>query len=74
MGRAPRAGGLYRLDPFSLRDLGKESWNGRFPVEWGVSAHPKVDERTGEMLFFSYSKEAPYLKYGVVDEGNDLVH
>ena len=39
-----------------------------------MSAHPKVDERTGEMLFFNYSKEAPYMKYGVVDENNDLVH
>jgi carotenoid cleavage dioxygenase len=69
-----QCGDLYRLDPFSLADLGKESWNGRFPAAWGVSAHPKVDERTGELLFFNYSKDAPYMKYGVVDESNDLVH
>lgn len=40
----------------------------------GVSAHPKVDDRTGELLFFTYSKEAPYMRYGVVDAANDLVH
>ncbi|WP_377325867.1 carotenoid oxygenase family protein [Pimelobacter simplex] len=69
-----QCGDLYRMDPFSLQTLGKESWNGHFPFDWGVSAHPKVDERTGEMLFFNYSKEAPHMKYGVVDENNDLVH
>jgi carotenoid cleavage dioxygenase len=69
-----QCGDLYRLDPFSLADLGKESWNGGFPHHWGVSAHPKVDERTGELLFFNYSKEAPFMKYGVVDEAGDLVH
>ncbi|WP_116645916.1 carotenoid oxygenase family protein, partial [Mycobacterium kubicae] len=67
-------GDLYRLDPYSANTLGKESWNGRFPVDWGVSAHPKVDNQTGELLFFSYSKQDPYLRYGVVDENNDLAH
>lgn len=69
-----QCGDLYKLDPFTLQTLGKESWNGHFPFDWGVSAHPKIDERTGEMLFFNYSKEAPYMKYGVVDENNDLAH
>ena len=39
-----------------------------------MSAHPKADERTGELLFFNYSKEAPYMKYGVVDDNNELAH
>ena len=26
------------------------------------------------MLFFTYSKQAPYMRYGVVDADNDLVH
>ncbi len=69
-----QCGDLYRVDPMSAETLGKESWNGKFPFEWGVSAHPKVDDRTGEMLFFNYSKEAPYMHYGVVDENNDLAH
>ncbi len=69
-----QCGDLYRIDPFTAQTLGKESWNGHFPFDWGVSAHPKIDDRTGEMLFFNYSKEAPYMKYGVVDKNNDLAH
>src|SRR5690606_31955310 len=69
-----QCGDLYRVDPYTAETLGKEDWNGGFPFHWGVSAHPKVDEATGELLFFNYSKEAPYMKYGVVDENNDLVH
>ncbi|CAM3319287.1 apocarotenoid-15,15'-oxygenase [Mycobacterium intermedium] len=69
-----QCGDLYRVDPYSADMLGKETWNGRFPSDWGVSAHPKVDNKTGELLFFNYSKQAPYMHYGVVDENNDLVH
>src|SRR6478735_9489550 len=69
-----QCGDLYRLDPMSAETLGKATWHGRFPFDWGVSAHPKVDDRTGELLFFNYSKEAPYMHYGVVDEADDLVH
>ena len=69
-----QCGDMYRIDPMSAETMGKETWNGAFPFEWGVSAHPKVDDRTGEMLFFNYSKEAPYMHYGVVDANNDLSH
>jgi carotenoid cleavage dioxygenase len=69
-----QCGDLYRVDAYSGETKGKEDWNGGFPFDWGVSAHPKVDERTGEMLFFNYSKTAPYMRYGVVDENNALVH
>ena len=69
-----QCGDMYRIDPFSGETLGKQDFNGGFPFDWGVSAHPKVDDRTGELLFFTYSKEAPYMRYGVVDAANDLVH
>jgi len=69
-----QCGDLYRVDPFSANTLGKETWNGHFPFQWGVSAHPKVDSKTGELLFFNYSKQAPYMHYGVVDENNELAH
>ncbi|MGZ5365198.1 MAG: carotenoid oxygenase family protein [Mycobacterium sp.] len=69
-----QCGDMYRIDPFTGDTLGKEDFNGGFPFDWGVSAHPKVDDRTGELLFFTYSKEAPYMRYGVVDDANDLVH
>jgi carotenoid cleavage dioxygenase-like enzyme len=60
----------YRLDPYTLEQHGVESW---VPEE-GISAHPKVDESTGEMLFFNYSKNPPYQHYGVVNKDNQLVH
>jgi len=69
-----QCGDLYRIDPYSANTLGKETWNGHFPVDWGVSAHPKVDSKTGELLFFNYSKQDPYMRYGVVDESNELAH
>src|SRR3984893_7291037 len=69
-----QCGDLYRLDPLTLDDLGKCSWGGSFPSDLGVSAHTKVDDRTGELLFFNYSTTAPYLHYGVEDAGNHLVH
>ena len=67
-----QCGDLYRIDPCTGDALGKESWNGGFPHDWGVSAHPKVDG--GELLYFSYSKQAPYLRYGAVSDTGDVVH
>lgn len=59
----------YRLDPLTLEQRGLESWT---PIE-GISAHPKVDEATGELLFFNYSKHAPYLHLGEVGADNRLI-
>jgi carotenoid cleavage dioxygenase len=58
----------YRLDPLTLEQQGLEAWT---PID-GISAHPKVDERTGELMFFNYSKHAPYMHYGVVGPDNRL--
>lgn len=58
----------YRLDPHSLKQFGTESW---VPLD-GISAHPKVDESTGELLFFNYSKHAPYYHCGVISPDNEL--
>ncbi|HEY2658211.1 MAG TPA: carotenoid oxygenase family protein [Caulobacteraceae bacterium] len=58
----------YRLDPLTLETVGLEGWT---PMD-GVSAHTKVDEATGELMFFNYSKHAPYMHYGVVDKDNRL--
>lgn len=59
----------YMLDPETLEDLGVAPW---VPLD-GISAHPKVDERTGELMFFNYSRFAPFLHYGVVDRNHKLV-
>ncbi|HZK98839.1 MAG TPA: carotenoid oxygenase family protein [Caulobacteraceae bacterium] len=58
----------YRLEAETLEPRGIESWT---PID-GISAHPKVDEATGELMFFNYSKHAPYMHYGVVDRHNHL--
>lgn len=58
----------YRLDPMTLETLGVESW---VPID-GLSAHARVDEATGELMFFNYSKHAPYMHYGVVGPDNRL--
>ena len=68
-----QCGDLYRHDPRTLADLGRESWSGRFPVD-GVSAHTKVDQSTDEMLFFNYSTADPFMHYGVVNHREELVH
>jgi carotenoid cleavage dioxygenase-like enzyme len=68
-----QCGDLYRLDPISLDDNGREAWNGKFP-DAGVSAHTKVDEATGELMFFNYQTSYPYMHYGVVSPTGDLVH
>lgn len=68
-----QCGDLYRLDPVTLETLGTENWGGRFPAE-GVSAHAKVDEASGELLFFNYSTSEPYMRYGVVSPAGELVH
>ncbi len=68
-----QCGDLYEMDPVTLEPLGAATWGGRFPRE-GVSAHTKVDPRTGELLFFGYSKVAPYMHYGVLDRAGELVH
>jgi carotenoid cleavage dioxygenase-like enzyme len=60
----------YMLDPETLEPLGLAPW---VPLD-GISAHPKVDERTGELLFFNYAKHAPYMHYGVVDRSGTLTH
>ena len=58
----------YVLDPETLDQAGLAPW---VPFD-GISAHPKVDDRTGELMFFNYSKHAPFMHYGVVDAAGTL--
>lgn len=69
-----QCGDLYQLDPLTLKTRDKASWGGAFPTDLGVSAHPKVDLATDEMLFFTYGTDAPYMHYGVVDASGTHVH
>ncbi len=63
-----QCGEAYILDPETLAQEGPAPW---VPLD-GISAHPKVDDRTGELMFFNYSKYVPYMHYGVVDRAGEL--
>jgi carotenoid cleavage dioxygenase len=65
-----QCGDAYQLDPTSLDHRGIAPW---VPAG-GISAHPKLDPVTGELLFFSYSTTAPFLHYGLLDARGQLVH
>ncbi|MEG3148624.1 carotenoid oxygenase family protein [Sphingomonas sp. ZT3P38] len=60
----------YVLDPETLDQHGMAPW---VPLD-GISAHPKVDDSTGELMFFNYSKYPPFMHYGVVDRDGRLTH
>lgn len=53
----------YRLGS-DLETLGRETFGGTLPV--GLTAHPKVDPETGELISFCYMLDAPYLTWSVV--------
>lgn len=42
----------YELDPLTLESIG--SWNFRGKLTTAMTAHPKIDPATGEMVFFAY--------------------
>jgi carotenoid cleavage dioxygenase-like enzyme len=58
------------LDPRTLETVGRYGFAGRLTTE--MTAHPKVDPETGELLFFGYSAEPPYLRYHVADRSGRL--
>jgi len=67
------AGTPYIVDPISLSTV-------RAAPEYlaghgkGMSAHVKVDERTGDLMYFDYFTEKPHMSYGVVNKAGELVH
>jgi carotenoid cleavage dioxygenase len=69
-----QCGEPYRLDARTLELKGVDAWGARVLPDGGISAHPKVDPKTGDLLFFNYSKQAPFMHYGEVDRHNQLVH
>jgi carotenoid cleavage dioxygenase len=63
----------YVFDPATLEPRGAGDFGGKLRTT--VSAHPKVDERTGELVWFSLAEfEPPYMTYGVVSKDGELVH
>jgi len=56
-----------------LSTIGEYTFDGGWTE--AVTAHPKVDPRTGEMIIFCYSPAMPpYVRYGVVSPAGKVVH
>lgn len=55
-----------------LETLGVQDYRGK--RSRGLSAHPKLDMRTGELMWFDHQPVPPYLTYGVVSAAGELVH
>ena len=66
------AGKPYKIDPLTLETLGAEDFGGK--LRNNMSAHAKVDERSGEMMFFDYGMRPPYMTYGVVSANGVLTN
>jgi len=60
-----------RMAQGTLETLGEFDFDGR--LIGPMTAHPKMDPETGEMLFFGYSPFPPFLQYHVADRDGRLV-
>lgn len=65
------SGEVYALDPHTLDTLGREEFGAGLR---SVSAHPKVDPRTGELLYFDYQARGPFLSTGIVSPEGKVSH
>lgn len=65
------SGAAYRVDPKTLETLGKDDFGGTY--RGVVSAHSKVDETTGELLFFDYGPRPPFMHFGIADADGRVV-
>ena len=48
----------FEVDPISLESLGSYNYGGK--LNTAMTAHPKVDPVTGEMVFFAYMASGPF--------------
>jgi carotenoid cleavage dioxygenase len=64
----------FELDPDSLDSIGPWTFGGA--LKGPMTAHPKIDPETGEMLFFGYNADggiSPAMSFHVVDAAGRLV-
>ena len=65
-------GGLPTEVTSNLDTVGEWDFNGK--LAGAMTAHPRLDPRTGEMFFFGYQPFPPFIRYYVVDASGALVH
>ncbi len=64
-------GPCYEIDVPSLETVGRFDFGGTLP---SLTAHPKLDPVTDELIVFDYDVLPPYLTYGVVGADGTLAH
>jgi carotenoid cleavage dioxygenase-like enzyme len=65
-------GGLpYEINK-DLVTIGEYNFDGK--ILDAMTAHPRVDPRSGEMLIFRYTVQPPYLTYSLVDRAGALLY
>jgi carotenoid cleavage dioxygenase len=55
-----------------LATIGPWDFGGRLPD--GITAHPKIDPVSGELVVFRYGLEKPFLTWGIVDARGTVTH
>ena len=65
-------GPCYQVELPSLATVGEHDFDGTLPE--GLTAHPKLDPETGELMVFDYDVLPPYLTYRVVSADGRVVH
>ena len=61
----------YEIDPSDLSTVGVYTYGDK--LQTNMTAHPKVDPVTGELIFFGYNVVEPYLTYMRSDASGELV-
>jgi len=61
----------YLINPADLSTEGVFNYGGK--LTGNMTAHPRIDPQTGELLFFGYNVMKPYLTYMRADANGDLV-
>ena len=60
------------IDLPGLETVGPTDFGGKLTHPF--TAHPKIDKKSGEMMAYGYSFQAPFVSYSVIDERGELVH
>lgn len=63
----------FEIDPDTLDSVGTWTFDGKF--KGPMTAHPKMDPKTGEMLFFGYMADGPFsdaISYQTVNGAGEL--
>ncbi|MEH6589466.1 MAG: carotenoid oxygenase family protein [Halioglobus sp.] len=61
----------YEINPDDLSTVGTYNYDGKLPGN--MTAHPRIDPDTGELLFFGYDVTAPYMTYMRADAAGNML-